>query len=181
MVGAARGLLAAAILLLVSGVAAQALELTSTDFANGARLPLAQVNDRCGGENRSPALAWSGVPNGTRSFALTLFDPDAGGGRGFWHWLVFDIPAGSTGLREGAGSGTGLPAEAVQSANDFGKAAYGGACPPTGSGPHHYVFTLYALGTPNLSPGQQTRDGALAALLKSHALATATLTGVYER
>jgi hypothetical protein len=154
------------------------MELASSDFTNGAMLSLAQVNSRCGGENRSPALAWSGAPGGTKSFALTLFDPDARGGRGFWHWLVFNIPAGTAALHEDAGAGNGLPAGAVQAANDFGEAGYGGACPPAGSGLHHYIFTLYAMGTPTVS---EAKGGALAANLKSHALATATLTGVYKR
>src|ERR1700690_1238018 len=86
----------ALVFLLIACSADQAMELTSPDFVNGAKLSLAQVNSRCGGPHRPPALRWSGVPAGTRSFALTLFDPDAGGGAGFWHWLVFDIPAGAS-------------------------------------------------------------------------------------
>ncbi|MGH6888241.1 MAG: YbhB/YbcL family Raf kinase inhibitor-like protein [Rhizomicrobium sp.] len=164
--------------LLASCLGGVAMELTSPDVANGKMLSLAQVNSRCGGENRSPAMAWSGAPAGTKSFALTLFDPDARGGRGFWHWLMIDIPAGSAGLREGAGSGAGLPAGAVQSANDFGETGYGGACPPPGSRAHHYVFTLYAMGTPKVP---ETGAGTLAVYLKSHALAAATLAGLYKR
>ncbi|HEY3778906.1 MAG TPA: YbhB/YbcL family Raf kinase inhibitor-like protein [Rhizomicrobium sp.] len=173
----ARTTLAAAALV-ASCAAAQSMELTSSDFRDGTTLSLAQVNSRCGGENRSPALAWSGAPAGTKSFALTLFDPDARGGRGFWHWVMVDIPASATGLGEGAGTGKGLPGGAVQAANDFGEAGYGGACPPTGSGVHHYVFTLYAIRTPT-APG--ARGSALAEYLKSNALATATLTGLYKR
>lgn len=163
---------------LVGTQAAGALELKSPDVTPGGSLSLAQVNSRCGGDNRSPALAWSGAPAGTKSFALTLFDPDARSGRGFWHWLVVDIPASAAGLPEGAGSGSGMPAGAGQGANDFGSAGYGGACPPPGSGAHHYEFTLYALGTPSVP---EARDGALSSYLKSHALATATLTGTYQR
>lgn len=141
-------------------------------------LHLAQVNGRCGGDNRSPALDWSGAPAGTKSFALTLFDPDAGGGHGFWHWVVLDIPVEQTYLPEDAGSGATLPAGAVQSTNDFGEAGYGGACPPAGSGAHHYVFTLYAMG---MSKVPATRASVAAAYLKAHALATATLTALYRR
>ncbi|MGH6876151.1 MAG: YbhB/YbcL family Raf kinase inhibitor-like protein [Rhizomicrobium sp.] len=155
--------------------------LTSPDFANGAMLGIAQVNNRCGGQNQSPALRWSGAPESTRSYALTLFDSDANSGRGFWHWLVTDIPTGAAGLSEGAGSGNGLPAGAVQEENDFGAAGYGGACPPPGSSPHHYEFTLYALNVATVPIGTETNDSELAAYLKAHALATAKLVGLYKR
>jgi Raf kinase inhibitor-like YbhB/YbcL family protein len=167
--------------LISSCPAGQAMELTSPDFTNGATLALAQVNSRCGGGNRSPALAWSGAPSGTRSYALTLFDPDAGGGRGFWHWFVFDIPAGTSDLPEGAGAGNGLAQGAVEATNGFGEQGYGGACPPPGSGTHHYEFTLYALGAAKAPFGADASGTTLTAWLKSHALATATLTALYRR
>jgi Raf kinase inhibitor-like YbhB/YbcL family protein len=155
--------------------------LTSPDIANGAKLSLAQVHARCGGQNRSPALRWSGAPANTRSFALTLFDPDAGGGAGFWHWLVFDVSSETTSLPEGAGGGSGLPRGAIQASNDFGDTGYGGACPPPGSGVHHYQFTLYALGTPQAPFGANATGAALAAYLKEHALASASLVATYSR
>ena len=161
--------------------AGQALELTSPDVANGASLRMAQVSSRCGGENRSPALAWSGAPKGTESYAVTVFDSDANGGRGFWHWLVFNIPGNEQGLPAGAGSESGLPTGAMQTENDFGTPGYGGACPPPGSGTHHYTFTLYALGVAQLSLGNSAGATSIAAWLKSHALATATLTATYKR
>ena len=175
-----RTTLLAAILVLATG-SAHAMQLGSPAFANGGRLALAQVNNRCGGSNRSPALEWSGAPPGARSYALTLFDPDAGGGRGFWHWLVFNIAAGVTGSPEGAGGGTGLPQGAMQAENDFGEVAYGGACPPPGSGVHHYEFTLYALGVPNAPFDTHANGADMSAWLKTHALAATTLVGVYSR
>jgi Raf kinase inhibitor-like YbhB/YbcL family protein len=175
-----RKILLAAMLVLATG-SAHAMQLTSPAFASGGRLALVQVNSRCGGRNRSPALEWTGAPPGALSYALTLFDPDAGGGRGFWHWLVFNIAAGSTGLPEGAGSGNGLPQGAIEAENDFGEAAYGGACPPPGSGIHHYEFALYALGVPKAPFGAQANAAHLSAWLKAHALATATLIGLYSR
>lgn len=159
---------------------AQALELTSPDLSEGGHLKRAQVNSHCGGGNRSPALHWVGAPKQTRSFALTLFDSDANGGHGFWHWLVFDIPADADGLPEGAGSGNGLPAGAVQAKNDFGTVGYGGACPPPGPA-HHYTFTLYALASPAIAVTANKNDGALASWLKAQALASATLAGTYAR
>src|SRR5205085_8703165 len=124
------GLFTAAAFFVLWSSAGQALDLTSADVANGAMLRSAQVHTRCGGENRSPALAWSGAPKGTQSYAVTMFDPDANGGRGFWHWLVFNIPGSAQGLPAGAGAETGLPNGAVQAQNDFGTPGYGGACPP---------------------------------------------------
>lgn len=167
--------------LLISCPTGQGMELTSPDFANGGKLSLAQVNTRCGGQNRSPALRWSGAPADARSFALTLFDPDADNGAGFWHWLVFDIPAAANGLAENAGHGEGLPPGTRQEANDFGEPGYGGACPPQGSGVHHYAFTLYALSAPRANSGVNVSGATLTAYLHAHALATATLVGTYQR
>jgi hypothetical protein len=183
MVTAAPNLLTSAALaaLLTWSPAARALEVRSPQFADGASLPLAQVNSRCGGQNESPALNWSGAPAGTRSYALTVFDSDANHGHGFWHWLVVDIPAAAPGLPAGTGSGTGLPTGALQAENDFGDRAYDGPCPPSGSGPHHYEFTLYALGTAEVPFGPDAKGGETGTYLKSRALATATLTGTYRR
>jgi|SRR5215469_13264773 len=163
------------------GTATQALQLTSPDVANGAALRMAQVNSRCGGQNRSPALAWSGAPKGTQSYAVTMFDSDANGGRGFWHWVVFNIPASAQSLPAGAGSEAGLPSGAAQTENDFGTPGFGGACPPPGSGTHHYTLTLYALAAAQLPLGNSAGASAIASWLKGHALATAALTGTFGR
>jgi hypothetical protein len=176
-----RTFVVAVCLLVLGSTAAAAMQLTSADFAEGGRLAIAQVSDRCGGHNQSPALAWSGAPAATRSFALTLFDPDARAGRGFWHWLVFGLPAGTQALPAGAGSGTGLPAGTVQGQNDVGESAYGGPCPPEGSGPHHYEFSLYALDSASAPLGPQAKGGDAAAYFKAHALASAKLIGLYGR
>ena len=159
----------------------QAFDLTSSDVVNGAMMRTAQVNSRCGGENRSPALVWTGAPQATRGFALTMFDSDANSGHGFWHWVVFHIPSGALSLPDGAGSGAGLPSGAVQGQNDFGDVGYGGPCPPPGSGTHHYIFTLYALPAASLPLDSKATPTAIAQYAKAHALATATLTGIYRR
>jgi Raf kinase inhibitor-like YbhB/YbcL family protein len=162
--------IALAAMLVATG--ANAMELSSANMANGAMLALAQVNTRCGGQNQSPQLSWSGAPQNTLSFALTAFDPDADAGHGFWHWLVVDMPASTHALTANA------TPPGTQEENDFGDRAYGGACPPAGSGLHHYVFTLYAIGAAH-APAGKTEE--VASWLKSHALATAELTAVYQR
>ena len=158
--------------------------LTSTDFTEGTTLANAQVFNEfgCKGGNVSPALAWSGAPAGTQSFALLMHDPDAPTGSGWWHWIVYNIPPGTSALAAGAGDPKKgqMPAGAVQGRNDYGSAGYGGPCPPPGS-PHHYNFTLYALKVAKLEVPQ----GASAALIgfnaRAHALAEARLTGMYGR
>jgi hypothetical protein len=159
---------------------ANAMELRSVEMAEGASLSTEQVYGQCGGKNVSPSLAWSGAPAATKSFALTVFDPDAHGA-GWWHWVVLDIPATADGLAKGAGSGGALPAGTIQGANDFGDSAYGGACPPAGSGLHHYEFTLWALGTPAIPFDASATGEKVGPWLESHAIAKTQLVPVLQR
>ncbi|HLW23656.1 MAG TPA: YbhB/YbcL family Raf kinase inhibitor-like protein [Steroidobacteraceae bacterium] len=144
---------------------------------------MTQAYDKCGGQNVSPTLRWHGAPTGTRSYALTMFDPDARSGVGWWHWLVYDIPAASTELATGAGSGAhpSIPAGALQAHNDFGEAAYGGPCPPKGDKPHHYVFTLYALKSARLEVAATASAADIERAARAQSLGSATLTGLYGR
>ena len=137
----------------VLGVASMASALTSvltlrsSAIQKGKTIPLEQVfnGSGCTGQNISPDLEWSGAPKNTKSFAITVFDPDAPTGSGWWHWIVFNIPANVNRLARGAGSGKAqLPEGAIQSRNDYGQIGYGGPCPPPGK-PHRYIFTVYAL------------------------------------
>jgi Raf kinase inhibitor-like YbhB/YbcL family protein len=126
---------------------------------------------QCSGENYSPALAWTGAPAGTQSFAITVIDPD---GNNWLHWLQFNIPAGATGLPEAVGG----PDIGIKGKNDFGNLGYGGPCPPSGT--HHYVFTLYALDTKlDLKEGAKLND--LTKAMDGHILAQAQLTGLKKR
>lgn len=159
-----------------------AFELTSPDFKEGDAMPTAQVFNGmgCKGKNVSPVLEWSGVPNGTKSLALTLYDPDAPTGSGWWHWVVVNLPPKTTRLAKGASSGE-MPAGALQTRTDFGTPGYGGPCPPEGDKPHHYIFTLYALKTATL-PLDKSASGAMAGfMIHANALDQATLTVTYGR
>jgi Raf kinase inhibitor-like YbhB/YbcL family protein len=146
--------------------------LTSEAFTDGDWIPRRFT---CDGENVSPPLAWSGVPEGTESFALVVEDPDAPRGM-FTHWVLFDIARDAGRLDEGVQGGIA----GRMLANDFGEPRYGGPCPPKGHGPHRYRFTLYAVDVPVLRIHGDTRAD-LDKALESHTLGSATLTGRYER
>lgn len=163
---------------------AQGFSLASPTLAPGAAMPQRHVLNGfgCTGGNVSPELSWTEPPAGTRSLALTVYDPDAPTGSGWWHWVVYDIPATARGLAEGAGSGGGsLPAGAVQGRTDFGAPGYGGACPPPGHGPHRYIFTLHALDVEHLELPGDASAAMVGFNLGAHTLGKASLTVVYER
>ena len=169
---------------LASASAAGAMSLTSPDVKPGGKIRDEQVYKGpgwdCTGGNISPALAWSGAPKGTKSFAVSVYDPDAPTGSGFWHWWVANIPGDASSLPKGAGSGTGLPAGAIQVRNDFGQTGYGGPCPPPGK-PHHFQFTVYALDVDKLDVDANTTPAVVGFNVHAHTLAKATLTGLYGR
>lgn len=137
----------------------------------------------CDGENVSPQLSWSNAPSGTKSFALTVYDPDAPTGSGFWHWLVFDIPVHEQELVAGAGAVDGklLPAGAVQSITDYGIKGFGGPCPPLNHGPHRYIFTIYALKTDKLAVNADTNAAVVGFNLWANTIEKASVLMYYER
>ena len=138
----------------------------------------------CEGENVSPALTWKVPPAGTKSFALLVHDPDAPtGGAGWWHWVVYNIPAGTTSLPQGVGAADGskLPAGVVQQKTDFGAAGWGGPCPPVGDNPHRYVFTVYALKVDKLDIPEGATASLVGFMVNANTIAKATLTGKYGR
>lgn len=172
----------AVLLALLAPPALAEMTLTSPDFADGGTLPEAQVLDGfgCSGPNTSPALEWSGAPEGTKSFILTAYDPDAPTGSGWWHWTVANIPADVTSLAAGA-SPAALPEGAVEGRTDFGVPGYGGACPPEGAAPHRYVFTIYAMPEASL-PLDANASGAMVGFhAHGMALAQAELIATYGR
>jgi len=135
----------------------------------------------CNGENRSPELHWSDAPRGTKSFALTLFDPDAPTGNGWWHWIVVNIPSNVTELPEDASAKHLLPKGAIETVTNFGKPGFGGPCPPRGDKAHAYVFTLYALDTEKLDVNEKTDSAHVESLIRRHMLEKATLVSHYQR
>jgi Raf kinase inhibitor-like YbhB/YbcL family protein len=177
--------LGAAFLMLLGGgaLAADAFKLESSLVMPGGTLANDQVFNGfgCRGKNVSPPLQWSGAPVGTKSFALTVYDPDAPTGSGWWHWIVYNIPASVTELALGAGGGERLPAGAVQARTDFGSAGYGGPCPPPGDRPHHYVFTVYALKTEKLDVPANASAAPVAFSINANKLASASITASYGR
>ncbi len=152
------------------GIAADASKLliSSPAISDGATIPTQYT---CSGAGQSPPLSWSGVPQGTQSFALLVEDPDAPVGT-FVHWVVYDIPPTSQGFQEGT-------VEGIQGVNGAGKASYMGPCPPPGK-PHHYHFTLFALDT-NPDPGIHPDGHALHRAIAGHVIQSAELVGIFER
>jgi Raf kinase inhibitor-like YbhB/YbcL family protein len=166
---------------------AQNMAVTSAEVADGSTIKEEQVANvfGCKGGNISPSLSWSGAPSDAKSFAITVYDPDAPTGSGFWHWVVFNIPASTTSIPKAAGDAKKklMPIGAIQSRTDFGTDGYGGPCPPQGDKPHHYIFTVYAVDEEKL---QFAKDHNVSAAvvgfeLHFHAKAKASLTATYGR
>ena len=171
-----------AVLLLGGACAgAQAFDIRSADIRDNGTLKPAQVYQGfgCSGGNQSPQLEWSDAPAGTQSFAVTVYDPDAPTGSGWWHWVVYDIPA--TVHRLDAGAAKALPRGAKQGRNDFGSKDFGGACPPAGDKPHRYIVTVHALNVPKLDVPADASPALIGFTLHAHSLGTAALTGKYGR
>jgi Raf kinase inhibitor-like YbhB/YbcL family protein len=179
-------LLLSTLLVLPAGARAAAakFKLTSVDVAEGKPMTIKQVfkGFGCDGGNVSPQLSWSGAPAGTKSFAVTAYDPDAPTGSGWWHWTLVNIPASVSSLPSGAGSAGGkLPEGAVQGRTDFGQPGFGGACPPAGDKPHRYVFTVWALKVEKLSIDENSPGAMVGFMVNANALAKTKLTAVYGR
>jgi Raf kinase inhibitor-like YbhB/YbcL family protein len=158
--------------------------LASDDMQEGEELKQPQRSGLfgAGGEDISPQLAWSGFPEGTRSFAVTCYDPEAPTASGFWHWAVVDVPANVTELPRGAGDeqGSGLPPGSFQLRNDAGVRQYVGAAPPPGHGRHNYYFVVHAVDVESLGINADVTPAFLGFNLFSHTLGRATIITWYE-
>ena len=157
--------------------------VVAPDLSSQGRITLSHVYNGmgCSGQNISPALQWYNPPAGTKSYAVTAYDPDAPTGSGWWHWGMYNIPAGTTALPAGAGNGRNAPRGSAQGQTDFGTKGYGGPCPPVGDRPHHYQFTVFALKVDRLDiPGNATA-AYVGFNLNANKLGTARVNALYAR
>ena len=159
-----------------------AFTLTSSDVTGGAFKPAQLMNGfGCTGGNVSPELKWTGAPAGTKSFVVTIYDPDAPTGSGFWHWVVFNIPASATELPNGASKTPKMPAGAIESRIDTGAPGYGGPCPPAGDKAHRYIFTVHALKVDKLDLDANAPAALVGFNVHMNTLGSATFTASYGR
>ncbi|NYG55824.1 YbhB/YbcL family Raf kinase inhibitor-like protein [Nocardioides perillae] len=156
--------------------ATASFQVTSTDVHDGQPLDDAQVAD---GGNTSPQLSWAGAPEGTKSFVVTCFDPDAPTPSGFWHWVLVDLPADVTSLEAGAASGE-LPGSAFHVRNDAGQAGFMGAAPPQGDQVHRYYFVVHAVGEETLGVDADASPAVVSFNLAFKTLGRAVLHGTYQ-
>ncbi|WP_186333704.1 YbhB/YbcL family Raf kinase inhibitor-like protein [Paenibacillus xylanexedens] len=160
--------------------------VTSSDIRENSVLSAPQLSGKFGvegGQDISPELKWSGAPEGTKSYAVTVYDPDAPTGSGFWHWSVFNIPADVTELATGAGSegGAYLPPGATQLNNDASFAGFIGAAPPIGDGPHRYYFVVHALDVDDIHIPADSTPAFLGFNMLTHTLGRAVIVVTFER
>ena len=161
----------------------------STSFKDGETLQMKHVFNSfgCSGKNISPELHWSNPPSGTKSLALTVYDPDAPTGSGWWHWTVFNIPLKATSIKEGEKlvmikDGEKLiPIKLSEGRTDFGKEGYGGPCPPEGDHPHHYIFTLHAIKEANLPLTKDSSGAMVGFTINANSIAKLSITGLFGR
>ena len=161
---------------------AHAMKLTSADIAPGGKIADTHVFSGfgCSGKNQSPALTWTDAPKEAQSFAVMVHDADAPtGGAGWWHWVVYDLPATTTSLP--ANVGDALPSGAKQGTTDFGAPGWGGPCPPAGDKPHRYTFTVYALKVPKLELPANATASLVGFMVNANTIAKAEFQGVYSR
>lgn len=159
---------------------AQGFYLTSTDVQGQISEHQVFNGFGCSGKNISPQLSWSNAPVGTKSYAITVYDPDAPTGSGWWHWLVFNIPADVNMLKTGA-SNQAMPETAIESVTSYSTKGFGGACPPKGDKAHRYIFTVFALNIEKIEQGADAKAELIGFLLNSHVLSKASIMAYYAR
>jgi len=169
------------IALSITTMMAEGLTLKSSDL--GGQLSKAQEFSGfgCSGQNISPSLSWSDAPKGTKSFAITIYDPDAPTGSGWWHWQVVNIPASTTSISTDASAKHTLPKGALEIINDYGATGFGGACPPVGDKAHTYIVTVYALDVETLPVEASTNAPIVGYQINAHTIEKASLISYYGR
>ena len=176
--------LVASLAFALPATAAGKFHLKSADVKAGGTLTEQQVFSGfgCSGANVSPQLAWENAPAGTKSFVVTVYDPDAPTGSGWWHWVVYNLPAATMELAKGAGSGKApLPEGTAQGRTDFGGPGFGGACPPVGDKPHRYIFTVFALKVEKLEVPADASPALIGYMTRASSLGSASFTAHYGR
>lgn len=172
-------------LALNSLVAAADFKLSSPTIKPESTLGADQVFNGfgCTGNNISPELVWANAPEGTKSFALTVYDPDAPTGSGWWHWVVYNLPATANKLAAGVGTADGkkLPAGSLQGRTDFGAPGFGGACPPVGDKPYRYIFTLHALKTEKIEVPADATAALIGYMINANRIGQTSFTAYYGR
>jgi Raf kinase inhibitor-like YbhB/YbcL family protein len=135
----------------------------------------------CNGDNASPQLSWHGEPKGTQSFAITMYDPDAPTGSGWWHWIVYDIPKSAHSVASNASKLKLLPKGSLEGMTDYKTKGFGGACPPKGDKPHRYIITIYALDISHLQIPKEANPALIGYMLNAHTIAKSSLISYYGR
>ena len=135
----------------------------------------------CSGENKSPELHWHDAPKGTKSFAITIYDPDAPTGSGWWHWLVVNIPAKTTAIKSDASAQKTLPKGALETLSDYGTSSFGGACPPKNDKAHEYKITIYALDTEKLDVTAKSDSALVGFMINAHTIEKSSIVSYYKR
>ena len=165
----------------VTNVQAAGFYLSSNDVQGQISKPQEFNSFGCNGDNTSPQLKWSNPPAGTKSFAVTVYDPDAPTGSGWWHWTVFNIDNKVTELKTGASGTNKMPVGSIESLTSYGAPGFGGACPPKGDKPHRYIFTVHALDIEKLDQTAAAQPELVGYFINSHSLAKASIMAYYSR
>jgi len=168
------------LLMLTGNAMAEGFYLSSTDIQGQIGNDQVFNSFGCSGKNISPQLSWNNAPKGTKSFAITAYDPDAPTGSGWWHWVVFNIDKSVDTIKTGASTKT-MPAGVIESSTSYGSKGFGGACPPAGDKPHRYIFTAYALDIEKIDQSADARPELIGFFLNSHAIAKASIMAYYGR
>ena len=166
---------------MASSLIAGSFTLESSDIEGQLNLNQEFNSFGCTGKNMSPQLQWKDAPKGTKSFAITVYDPDAPTGSGWWHWLVVNIPHKTTQISTNASSEGKLPKGALETMTDYGSASFGGACPPKGDKAHRYIFTVYALDVESLDVKSKSDSALVGFMINQHTIQKATMMSYYGR